>query len=104
MVGEACFLYGGGRCELSSHRYCMGPVDRDTHAGASDLQVRQVENFAAFIDHLQLFPRVAAFDKLVDMGDDVKGDLLWVDLLWDLGLALGECLNLAIQLLRASTA
>src|SRR5690606_23007045 len=55
----------------------LGVTDehRYTHAGRGDLDLG-VEDLLRFDDHLPLFLRRAVVEELVDVGDDVEGDLL----------------------------
>src|SRR3989338_3154382 len=56
----------------------MAAEDRHPHTGDSNAQGRLPQNLARLIDYLHLFLGVAAFQKDVDMGDTVKGNLVRV--------------------------
>lgn len=72
-------------------------MDGDADAGAGDFEVGQVEDFAGFVEHFELFLGVAAVLEDVDVGDDVGGDLVGVDVFGDFAVV-GEGLDLGVEL------
>ena len=58
----------------------MGAEDGHAHAGAGHAEVVDPHDLATFVEHLHLFLGVAVVEKLIDVGDEVEGDLVWVDL------------------------
>ena len=103
-VGKAGLLDARGGRELSGYRYGVGAVDRDTNACAGNLQLWQSKDLSSLVHHLEFFPGVAALEELVDMRNDVEGDLFRIHFPWQVIPALGESLDLFRQLFNARLA
>ena len=58
------------------HRRTVGDVHRHPYAGGRDGDVRSVQYLAALVNHLLLFPGVAAVQEAVDVRKYIKADLL----------------------------
>src|SRR5882672_5255681 len=72
----------------------------DAHRGGRDGKVGGFEDLPDLVDQLHLFPRVAALHELVDVGDDVEGDLVIEEARGD-GFAAGPGERLLPQLVHA---
>ena len=75
----------------------MAADHRDADAGAAHLQIRQVQDLAAFVLHLHLLGGIALEGLAADLGDDVIGDLI-LEHLGLIALALAEGIHLSHQL------
>src|SRR5262249_33988122 len=74
-------LVGGDRLrELGPDGRGVGDEGRHAHAGRRDGDRRVVHDLARLVDHLHLFGRVALVLPGADLGDQVEGDRVRVNL------------------------
>ena len=59
----------------------VGAIDGHAHAGDAGAEGGMVHDFAAFVFHFRLFPGVTAGEENIDVGQDVEGDLMGINLL-----------------------
>ena len=71
---------GDGLVEFGADGDAVGAEDGDADAGDAGAEVRVVHDFAAFVFELHFLFGVTGVEEGVDVGEDVEGDLVRVDL------------------------
>ncbi len=91
-------LDGDGFLEFGADGDGVGAVDGDAHAGHAGAEAGVVHDFSSFVFHFHFFLGVAGGEEGIDVGEDVEGDLVGVDLAGD-GLVFGDLVDLVFEFL-----
>ncbi len=89
---------GDGALELGADGDGVGAVDGDADAGDAGFEGGVVHDFASFVLHFHFLLGVAIGEEGIDVGKDVKGDLVGIDFAGD-GLASHDLADLAFEFL-----
>ena len=60
----------------------MAIVNRNTHCGSGHPDIVVMHDLVGFVDHFHFFLGIAVVQKIVDMGQAVVGDRVWVKLVF----------------------